>query len=134
MKQIKLFLLASILILFTACSGGQPEPKYNPNKKVIVFVDGKPYRVPYGTKFSRHIINSESIRRYNNRGFRDCQKGDIAWMEAKTKEAASKKSLSEEIDFFIKAVRDGKAGCAAPLPESEHQYYFNHPDNPLNKC
>ncbi len=55
-------------------------------------------------------------------------------MEAKTKEAASKKSLSEEIDLFIKAVRDGKAGCATPLPKSEHQYYFNHPDNPLNKC
>ncbi len=136
MKTItKIAVVTGVALLFTGCAGStSPQPIFNPNNKHIVFVEGKPYRVPYGTKVSKHIINSKNITRYNNMGFRDCRKGDITWMEVKTKKAASKKSLSEKTDFVLKAVRDGKAGCAAPLPESEHQYYFNHPDNPFNKC
>lgn len=111
--------------------GGCVNPSFNPVNKHIVFVDGKPFRVPNGSsatphRYSRSAIDQERIKIYNQYGM-NCNIGDILWMENHTALKAKKeyqtKGKIAGYNYVGIAFRQGKSGCVKPLTPQEFQYY-----------
>ena len=104
-----------LAVLLSGCV--QPQVPYNPANKGIVFLDGKPYRVPYGTKYVL-LKNNPKI----------CKKGEVLWIEEnlfKSKELYENRSDQYWIDFIKKEHQKGRIGCEKPLTDKEYHYYLN---------
>lgn len=117
-------------LLFTGCNGSQPEPTYYPNLKKIIFSNGKPYRIPYGTIITSRSLSAESAKTTRKLTGMDCRTGDLEWHEIKdlnmwktNLEAGA--SYEEAMAGLRKASLEGKAGCTRPLSDREYKFYLN---------
>ncbi len=127
MEKLKYMLMSGFVLLITGCTSNQPS--FNPNNKGIVFVEGKPYRVPLEASYSTQAFKSENdkgVVKLRQAGL-DCRKGDISWisseMRADAQEAAAKGDVSLASSIVIAAPRKGQIGCAHPLSKKEYEYY-----------
>ena len=60
--MLTLFKIISIsvgILLFSGCAN----PSFNPNSKKIVFVEGKPFRVPYGASYKGNRFRGGRLKR-----------------------------------------------------------------------
>ncbi len=127
MKKLRIVITISASILFTGCAN----PSFNPNVKKVVFVDGKPFRVPVGANNIRHAYTSSSTDKeklsvYKKNGL-ICRIGDILWIENYTaKEGTKIYKKSGKIagfTYIAKAAKQGKSGCTRPISNQEYNFY-----------
>ncbi len=125
MKTVIKIAITVVTLFFVGCA--QPKPNFNPNNKMIVFVEGKPFGIPAGADYSRGLISDKSLKLFQGMGASYCQKGDITWEAngvVKDIEAAMKKNnKSEGKAIYRKAISEGKVGCTSPLSNQEYNYY-----------
>ena len=127
MTKMKIWVAGSALLLLVGCASDQPS--FNPNNKGIVFVEGKPYRVPLEANYSIQAFKSAEdtgVVKGRNAGL-DCRKGDISWISSEVQkaaqEAASKGDINKAASIVIAAPKKGQIGCAHPLSKKEYEYY-----------
>lgn len=109
----------AIAFLFVGCTGNS-QPKFDSNKLEIKVVDGKKYEVPSVTSIgTQALTDKDVIKFYHEIGLPNCKKGDVTWETYETADAVNvvmrsgSKTGGKEI--YIKAVSEGKVGCASPL-------------------
>lgn len=127
---IKIVAIIGMALFFTGCA----QPSFNPNIKHIVYVDGKPFRVPtYDTFYRKHTYNKnlevdkKILNFYRQNGF-ICKEGDLLWAKNSVIEKVMKnfKSTGNRKKGYViisSASKVGKAGCASPLSNQEYQFY-----------
>ncbi len=120
-----MFVFSLGLWLFTGCSSDQPS--FDPNKKGIVVVEGKPYRIPLEANYSIKVFaNDKDVLKLRKAGV-DCKKGDISWisseMQIAAQEAATKGDMTLASSIIMAAPRKRQIGCAHPLSKKEFEYY-----------
>jgi len=108
-----------IAFLFVGCSSTS-QPQFDPNKLEIKSVDGKQYKVPALTNIGTlPLTDKKVIEFYHNIGLVECKKDDVTWETYETANAVNvvmrsgSKTGGKEI--YLKAVKEGKVGCASPL-------------------
>ncbi len=127
MKKLRIIITISASILFTGCAN----PSFNPNVKKVVFVEGKPFRVPVGATHTPHTFTTsekskEKRKVYNKYGM-NCRLGDILWIENYTiKQSTSAYKKDGKIagyTYVAQASREGKAGCTKAISNQEYSFY-----------
>jgi len=108
-----------IAFLIVGCSSTS-QPEFNPNNLEVRNVEGKQYKVPANTSVSTQALaDKKVIKFYNDIGLSDCKEGDVTWESYDTADAVNDvmRSGSKDggKDIYIKAVSEGKVGCASPL-------------------
>lgn len=124
MKLLKPLFLTASSLLFAGCCTCFPQQQYDKN---IVFVQGKPYLVPYGTKFSNVPVSSDiTVKDYRLAGT-ECRKGYITWTSPEVDKELKEVYRNNGADAFSyayqMAIRDHRMGCSRPLSDSEYRYY-----------
>lgn len=123
----KLLTISAGIILLVGCAN----PSFNPNSKKIVFVEGKPFRIPYGAnhtgyRYTNSAKDKEIILSYKKEGL-ICKRGDLLWIEKYTGNKGLKIYKSEGklagYAFIGKASRKGKSGCVRPISDQEYSFY-----------
>ena len=126
MKKIGL-LIGTGPIILTGCV----QPQFNPNKKQIIFIEGKPFRVPYSTsnigyRYTNSAEDKERIETYKKEGL-ICRVGDVLWVENSTAkkglEIMSSKGKLEAYTYIGKMAREGKSGCVHSMSSQEYSHY-----------
>ena len=109
MKTLRKVLTGVIFtVLISGCAGTQPT--FNPNNKLIVFVQGKPYLIPYGVAYKKlQNLTKQTMREMG------CKNGDVLW---------EKKEIANTVTLGV-AMPNGLAGCSKPLTNKEYQYALN---------
>ena len=132
MTRMKILVTSSALLLLVGCASDQPS--FNPNNKAIVFVEGKPYRVPLEANYSIQTFKSEEdpgVVKGRKAGI-DCRKGDISWISSQVQkaaqEAAAKGDTNLAASIVIAAPKKEQIGCAHPLSKKEYEYYKSKPN------
>ena len=126
MKVKTIALVGIIALLFGGCA----QPAFNQNKKHIIFVEGKSFRIPIASNWSRAFMhpeaNKEKIKEYRKQGL-TCKNGDLFWIEYYAdKERVSlidSGNKQKGYAFLGKSVRERKAGCAHPMSNQEYHFY-----------
>ncbi len=128
MRKLRIITTISFsVVLFMGCTN----PSFNPNVKKVVFVDGKPFRVPVGANNISHAYTSSSTDKekllvYKKNGL-ICRIGDILWIENYTaKEGVKTYKKSGKIAGFAyiaQAAKQGKAGCTRSISNQEYSFY-----------
>ena len=77
MKKI-FFSISIIGVIFSGCTN---QPQFNPNKKIIKFVNGKPYSVPQGSISTRKSFSRNDEIIFNLYGIENCKENAIAWFK-----------------------------------------------------
>jgi len=108
-----------IAFLFVGCSSTS-QPQFDPNNLEVRNVEGKQYKVPANTSVGTQTLSGEkAIKFYNGIGLTDCKKGDVTWESYDTADAVNVVMRSGSKDggreIYMKAVKEGKVGCASPL-------------------
>ena len=134
MKTKAVIAIIGTLFLFTGCI----QPGFNPNTKRIVFVDGKPFRIPYGAYTNRSPYYNKTrdvaVIRHNNSLGLNCKIGYLGWVEAgiakkitNATQGLDKNNVELNLKYIEpmkrEAIRNGKLGCAHPLSKQEYHYY-----------
>ncbi len=123
----KLISMGAAIILLAGCAN----PSFNPNNKQIVFVEGKPFRIPYGAshtgkRFTNTVESREKMTSYKREGL-ICNIGDLLWIENYTAKTGVKIYKSEGklsgYTYIGKASREGKSGCVRPISNQEYSFY-----------
>lgn len=123
----KLISISVATILLAGCAN----PSFNPNNKQIVFVEGKPFRIPYGAshtgkRFSNTVESREKMIAYKREGL-ICNMGDLLWIENYTGKAGVKIYKTDGklagFSYIGKASREGKSGCVRPISNQEYNFY-----------
>ncbi len=127
-KVASVIVVASLLL--TGCG-------YDPHAKLITFIDGKPYRIPYAVKYSRHPLKANDDRwlGYFRAAGMDCRPGDIQWNENRMHDKLLKNTRNKKqsdiqwqnnhISILRQGRKESKVGCAHPLNGQEYNYYLN---------
>lgn len=107
-----------IAFLFAGCTGNS-QPEFDPNKLEVKVVDGKQYKVPAVTSIGTQALTDKKvIKFYHEIGLPNCKEGDVTWETYDTADAinavmrSGSKTGGKEI--YVKAVSEGKVGCASP--------------------
>jgi len=108
-----------IAFLLVGCSSTS-EPQFDVNNLEVKKVDGKQYKVPANTSVGTQALSDKKvIKFYNDIGLNHCKKGDVTWETYDTADAVNVVMRSGSKDggkeIYIKAVSEGKVGCASPL-------------------
>lgn len=123
----KLISMCVAIILLVGCAN----PSFNPNNKQIVFVEGKPFRIPYGAahtgkRFTNTVESREKMTSYKREGL-ICNIGDLLWIENYTGkngvEIYKTKGKLSGYAYIGKASREGKSGCVRPISNQEYSFY-----------
>ena len=108
-----------IAFLFVGCNSTS-QPQFDPNKLEVKSVDGKQYKVPANTSIGTQALAEQKvIKFYHDIGLENCKEGDVTWETYETADAVNvvmrsgSKTGGKEI--YVKAVSEGKVGCASPL-------------------
>jgi len=119
---IKIISVGLILaVVMVGCAQPQAPYKFNPNNKGIVFVDGKPYRVPYGSQYIK--VNNTFVKKL---GYKiGCKRNSVWWIEENLFKEFQQLRGVDFATLIVQAARNGKTGCVAPLSDKEYQYYLN---------
>lgn len=123
MKRITLIGLGAIALLIIA---GCTQPNFNPNRKNIVFFNGKPYYIPKNTHNLIKSMNTADVKEMNGYGVR-CKKGDTLWLAHSANSLMTKGKRTPEKDKadFIRYIQGGLVGCSSPLSNQEYNYRLN---------
>ncbi len=132
MNITKLAALAVAAIIIIGCSTPPPHTaQLNPNKG-IVFVDGKPYLIPYGSDIVGGDIDGEDIAELKRRKVHhNCRRGDRMWMEAQFRQThmnyykSHKLGKKEVYDMLQTGLLAQRMGCSSALSTTEYDYYNN---------
>lgn len=108
-----------IAFLFVGCTGNS-QPEFDSNKLEVRDVDGKQYKVPANTSVGTQALSDKKvITFYHDIGLSHCKKGDVTWETYDTADAVNVVMRSGSKDggkeIYVKAVSEGKVGCASPL-------------------
>ena len=125
----KIFLNISLLIFLNGCVSSHVP--FNANNKSIVFLEGKPFAIPYGANFLTHTVKkskSEIINGYAD--YMGCKPGSLSWISTDfLKKLDSKKvnalPTEQKYTFWQRVKNIGQAGCAYPLSKEEYYFYLN---------
>ena len=108
-----------IAFLFIGCNSTS-QPQFDPNKLEVKNVDEKQYKVPANTSIGTQALEDQKvIKFYHDIGLSNCKEGDVTWETYETADAVNmvmrsgSKTGGKEI--YVKAVSEGKVGCASPL-------------------
>jgi len=126
-KFEKIISMSIGIILFSGCAN----PSFNPNNKKIVFVEGKPFRVPVGAGHTKHrytsLSNDKEKTNVYNKYDMNCNLGDILWIEKYTAIEGAKIYKAQgkiaAYNYASQASRQGKAGCVRPISDQEYSFY-----------
>ncbi len=125
MKNVKIVIGIVIVLLLAGCASSTPKPTFNPNKKHIVFKDGKPYRIPDYSIYIK-IEDKQMLGLYNALEL-NCRMGDLVWYE---KSAYNKRNKmikeSGTIGYgasLLIAKQNNAIGCSHKLSNQEYEYY-----------
>ncbi len=121
-----------VIIIIALLALGCASLNFNPNVKKIVFVEGKPFRIPaYGATYITQAYKNkkndrETIKYYRQHGLK-LNIGDILWAETSVMKeinsifkTSGKKATR---DYLIQAIRRGQAGWSRPLSSREYNFY-----------
>ena len=111
-----------IAVLLSGCAGTQPA--FSPGNKGIVFINGKPYLVPYGSKY----VQANDIFLKSGGNKIGCKRNSALWIEGNFFNELTqmkKSNINDKASFYLLAARSGKMGCVPPLSDKEYQYYLN---------
>lgn len=123
----KLISLSVGILLLVGCTS----PSFNPNNKQIVFVEGKPFRIPHGANhtgkmFTNTAESREKMTSYKQEGL-ICNIGDLLWIEnyiAKTGvEIYKTEGKLSGYTYIGKASKEGKSGCVQSISNQEYSFY-----------
>ncbi len=123
----KLINISVGILLLSGCAS----PSFNPNNQQIVFVEGKPFRIPYGVNhtgrmFTNTTESREKMTSYKQEGL-ICNIGDLLWIENYTAKTGVKIYKAEGklagYAYIGKAFRKGKSGCVHALSDQEYSFY-----------
>jgi hypothetical protein len=92
----KLLMGIGLTILVSGCV--QPKVPFDPNNKGIAFVDGTPYRVPYGATYMKTKntpTNTQNVIK------KICRPNDVLWKRTMTKEIQNE--IESEIEKYKKS-------------------------------
>ena len=118
-KKIGLGIVLAVAMI--GCAQPQAPFKFNPNNKGIAFVDGKPYRVPYGTQYAK--ANNKFVKKT---GYKiGCKRNSVWWIEDNLFKEFQQLRGVDFGTLIVQAARNGKTGCVAPLSDKEYQYYLH---------
>ena len=101
--------IKSLVLLFALSIGfiGCGQPQFNPNNKSMVFIKGKPYKVPYQTNYSLQPLSKDDIKALRKYGYQYCSEGDIRWVSNKKDKITNPKYLNH-FDSLIPVIIDPK--------------------------
>ena len=130
---IKMAIAMGIVFLFSGCT----QPKFNPNNKGIMMLDGKTFRIPRGVSYNAKRYGNDqkslAVIKQNRRLGLDCRVGDLGWLEKSISKRAGQMTKGLRIDttegrrimepLKREAISTGKMGCAHPLTDREYHYY-----------
>lgn len=134
MNKITIIIGIGFSLLLLGCSSNQPKkqttPSFNSERKGIVFVQGKAYRVPYKASFNHRPMGKDSAiileYVYRKNGI-PCKIGDLGWREetlgANFHKYVSVKDWDNADKVFKTMARSGLVGCAHPLSNKEYEFY-----------
>lgn len=77
LNSINLKIIGAATAVFIMAGCGQPE--FNPSNKAIVFKDGKPYAVPYGSYYGGPTIGKDRLDALRANGITSCRYDDVLW-------------------------------------------------------
>jgi len=78
MIKIKLIILSIIVLLFTSCGKQNPKP-FNQNNTGLVFIQGKPYKIPYGVLYQKTTVTNKEAFLFQDQQIRNCTTNHILW-------------------------------------------------------
>ncbi len=96
--------LSILFVIFILNGCGQTQ--FNPNNKAMVFIKGKPYKVPYQTNYSLQPLSKDNIKALRGYGYQYCSEGNIRWI-SNQKNITNPKYL-KHFDSLISVIIDAK--------------------------
>ena len=133
-----------LLIFLSGCAGTQPQ--FNSTNKGVLFLNSKPYAIPYGASYMLLRSNDEFSKNMMSilrSAGKKCRYGkSLIWMSPKFKEYMGEqiKKINREVNkgkmtkeqglkviknTYLQAVSRGLFGCSNPLSDREYKYYMN---------
>jgi hypothetical protein len=109
------------VVIITGCVQPQTPYTFNPNNKGIIFVDGKPYYVPYGTQ--NRTVTDKFIKMVGNK--MGCKRNSVWWIDDNLVKEFQKMQNVDFNSLILQAARKGRTGCTPPLSDKEYQYYMH---------
>ncbi|MEY3002220.1 MAG: hypothetical protein RLZZ428_595 [Pseudomonadota bacterium] len=137
----KLLLKLSCASLVAVVLSGCVKPEFDPYNQGIVFIEGKPYLIPYDSAY-RLINDTKGVI---------CNLGEVRWIEPNTVRTSSEyqkevtlrignkygnvtteqsdAELSEALKSYERdLMTKGLVGCVAPMSNREYEYYRDQED------
>ena len=114
----KVFLILGISLSFFACA----KPSFNPNNKAIQFVKGKPYLIPYQTRYFPLTLSMSDVYLFKKKGVASGLY-QVLWIVPE--EFSKLRGVSDDAFHTIVAslIKKNKAGFVSAMTNQEYDFY-----------